>query len=101
MYRDRDSGVWNLSLREEKMLQERQRELAAEMFNAGDEFALMALSEDYPAFIVKFIRAALKAEVNSPALRPALEDLRAAFIDQFADDYEQEAFDELAEARGD
>lgn len=100
MYQDSDSGVWNVSLREERMLQERQRELAAEAFNRGDDFALFALCEDHAYLLVPFVRAALRAEANSPALRPALEDLRAAFVDRFADEYEDEAWDELAEAHG-
>jgi hypothetical protein len=99
MYRDSDSGEWNISAAEEKWAAERAREYAAEAFNLADPAEFDIWVEYNPSTLAQFVADVIKLEHLCPPLRPLLDKLRESFVDDSWVYYEEDAYIELEEAR--
>jgi hypothetical protein len=93
---DSQTGEWDVSPSEEKWLDERARELAAEDFNTPpSEDTIADWVAENPDVAARFIAAAIRAEAIIPPLRPALENLRMRWVDDYADYFDGQAVAEL------
>ena len=99
MYQDPDSGVWNTSAEEEKWVAERAREYAADAFNLADPSEFDTWVEYDPGVVAEFIADVIRLAHLCPPIRPLLDKLRERFIDDNWTYYEEDAYNELSEAR--